>query len=83
MEQAKRGKLILKEGTVVSNKADKTVTVEVSTRMLHPRYGKVVDRRKKFYAHTDEKIELGKKVKIRKTRPLSKLKQWQVTEVTS
>lgn len=83
MEQAKRGKLILKEGTVVSNKADKTVTVEVSTRMLHPRYGKVVDRRKKFYAHTDEQIELGKKVKIRKTRPLSKLKQWQVTEVIS
>lgn len=83
MEQAKRGKLILKEGTVISNKANKTVTVEVSTRMLHPRYGKVVDRRKKFYAHTEEKIELGKKVRIRKTRPLSKLKQWQVTEVIS
>ena len=83
MDDASRGKIILKEGKVVSNKAHKTVTVEVSTRMLHPRYGKVVDRRKKFYAHTEEKIELGKFVRIRKTRPLSKLKQWQVTEVIS
>jgi len=79
----KRGKTLLKEGKVVSNKANKTVTVEVTTRMLHPGYGKVVDRRKKFYAHTEEKIEMGKTVIIRKTRPLSKLKNWKVVEVIS
>lgn len=74
----------IKEGCVISNKANKTVTVEVSTRMLHPLFGKVVNRRKKFYAHHEDGIiEIGSKVKIVKTRPLSKLKHWKVIEIVS
>ena len=60
---------------------DKTVTVSVATRMSHPQYGKVVDRNKKYYAHTDKKIEKGAEVRIVETRPLSKLKRWRVVEV--
>ncbi|MDN3508281.1 MAG: 30S ribosomal protein S17 [Simkaniaceae bacterium] len=70
-----------KVGTVVSNKMDKTVTVSVTTRMPHPQYGKIVDRSKKYYAHTDQKIENGAAVRIVETRPISKLKRWRVVEV--
>jgi len=69
-----------KEGVVVSNKMDKTVTVRVDTRMAHPQYQKVITRGKKYYAHTDEKLELGQTVRIEETRPLSKLKRWRVVE---
>ncbi len=73
-----------KEGTVVSNKMDKTVTVSVERTILHPRYSKVIRRVKKYYAH-DEKGELqvGQKVRIRETRPLSKMKRWIVVELLS
>jgi small subunit ribosomal protein S17 len=73
----------LKEGVVVSNKMDKTVTVRVDTRMAHPKYHKVITRGKKYYAHSNEKLELGQKVRIEETRPLSKLKRWRVVETLS
>lgn len=69
-------------GVVISNKMNKTVTVKVTRKMRHPRYGKVVERSKKYYAHDDSNnVELGQKVRIMETRPLSKLKRWRVVEV--
>lgn len=69
-------------GVVISNKMNKTVTVKVTRKIRHPRYGKVVERSKKYYAHDDSNnVELGQKVRIMETRPLSKLKRWRVVEV--
>lgn len=72
----------VKEGIVISNKMAKTVVVKVSRSCRHPIYGKVVDRAKKFYAHHElDKINVGDKVTIIETRPISKLKRWRVVEV--
>ena len=69
-------------GIVLSNKMDKTVIVEVTRKIRHPKYGKVMERKKKFYAHDEsDGIEVGQKVRIMETRPLSKTKRWRVVEV--
>lgn len=69
-------------GVIISNKMDKTVTVRVTKKMPHPKYGKVVVRHKKMYAHDEtDALEPGQKVRIMETRPLSKLKRWRVVEV--
>jgi len=69
-------------GEVVSTKMAKTIVVEVNRQKAHPFYKRVVKRSKKFYAH-DEKgtAHLGDVVKIEETRPLSKLKRWQLKDV--
>ena len=69
-------------GEVVSDKMEKTIVVEVSRRVRHPQYLKVVTKHKKFYAH-DEKSEasVGDRVRIIECRPLSKLKRWRLAEV--
>ena len=69
-------------GVVVSDKADKTVTVQVERRFAHPLYGKQVGKTKKYQAH-DEKNEfmVGDTVRIIETRPLSKTKRWRVAEL--
>ena len=69
-------------GEVVSAKMDKTIVVEVSRRVRHPRYQKVITKFKKFYAH-DEKREAapGDEVQIVESRPLSKLKRWRLEQV--
>ena len=69
-------------GEVVSDKMDKTIVVEVSRRVRHARYQKVLTKYKKFYAH-DEKNEagVGDKVRIVDSRPLSKLKRWTLVQV--
>jgi len=73
----------VREGVVVSNKMEKTVTVRVERTVKHPHFDKVVSRAKKYYAHAEnsKEIEEGKKVRIVETRPLSKLKRWRVEEV--
>lgn len=73
----------VREGVVVSNKMAKTVTVQVTRTFRHAEFSKVITRGKKHYAHTDDekKIEVGQRVKIVETRPLSKLKRWRVVEV--
>ena len=78
-ERARRKSRI---GVVVSDKADKTVTVVVERRVQHPVYGKQVSRTKKYHAH-DEKNEfrVGDMVRIIETRPLSKTKRWRVSEL--
>ncbi len=69
-------------GKVISNKMTKTIVVRVERRFPHPRYKKVVTGYSKFYAH-DEKSEakVGDHVRIRETRPLSKMKNWRLVEV--
>jgi small subunit ribosomal protein S17 len=69
-------------GHVVSNKMQKTIVVEVTRKKAHPLYGRVISIRKKFYAH-DEKNEahVGDYVRIEETRPLSRLKRWQLKDI--
>jgi small subunit ribosomal protein S17 len=69
-------------GTVVSNKMEKSIVVEVRRKMRHPKYGKFILRTKKIIAH-DEKNEcnIGDTVKIMETRPLSKRKNWRLVEI--
>jgi small subunit ribosomal protein S17 len=69
-------------GEVVSDKMDKTIVVRVAKRMRHPRYQKVITKYKKFYAHDDKgEANVGDKVRIISSRPLSKLKRWALVEV--
>ena len=71
-------------GTVTSNKMDKTIVVSVETSMKHPIYKKVVKRTYKLKAHDEEnKCQIGDKVKVMETRPLSKDKRWRLVEVIS
>jgi small subunit ribosomal protein S17 len=83
MEGKERGSRKVREGVVVSNKMEKTVTVRVERTVKHPHFDKVVTRAKKYYAHTEnsKEIQEGKKVRIVETRPLSKTKRWRVVEV--
>jgi small subunit ribosomal protein S17 len=84
MEQEGRGRRKLKKGIVVSNKMQKTVVVKVDRTMRHPRYGKIVTRSKKYYAHNEsDALQIGDEVQIMETRPLSKLKRWRVVEQAS
>ena len=77
-----RGERKVREGVVVSNKMKKTVTVKVERTITHPRFDKVVTRAKKYYAHVDnDELQVGQKVRIEETRPLSKLKRWRVVEL--
>jgi small subunit ribosomal protein S17 len=69
-------------GVVISNKMMKTVTVQVTQRMRHPKYGKVFERSKKLYAHDETNaLQVGQRVRVMETRPLSKLKRWRVVGV--
>ncbi len=71
-----------KVGEVVSTKMDKTIVVEVTRRVSHPLYKRVVKRRKKFHAHDAENTcRVGDFVRITECRPLSRLKRWQLSEV--
>ncbi|HXB59615.1 MAG TPA: 30S ribosomal protein S17 [Candidatus Acidoferrales bacterium] len=77
-----RGNRKERVGEVVSNKMAKTIVVRVQRRFPHPQFKKIVTAYKKFYAH-DEKAEakIGDTVRIQETRPMSKLKRWQLVEV--
>ena len=69
-------------GVVVSDKADKTVTVQVERRLAHPLYGKGVKRTKKYHAHDENnEYQVGDTVRIMETRPMSKTKRWRVVEL--
>ena len=69
-------------GVVVSNKMDKSITVQINRKVKHPIYGKFVKHSNKFVAH-DEKNDcnIGDTVKIMETKPLSKNKCWRLTEI--
>jgi small subunit ribosomal protein S17 len=82
VETPKRGLRKTRVGQVVSNKMNKTVVVSTTTRVPHPKFGKIVKNVKKFYAHDEEqKAQVGDLVRIAETRPLSKLKRWRVVEI--
>ena len=69
-------------GKVTSNKMDKTIVVKVETAVRHPIYKKIVKRTYKLKAHDEENVcQIGDKVKVMETRPLSKDKRWRVVEV--
>lgn len=71
-----------REGTVVSNKMDKTAVVAVVSRVPHPKYNKMVLRTTKLHAHDETNdVNIGDKVRVMETRPLSKLKRWRITDV--
>ncbi len=71
-----------KVGEVVSTKMQKTIVVEVEMRKAHPKYLRTMRTTKKFYAHDEHKTaRMGDIVRIRETRPLSKLKRWQLEEI--
>ncbi len=69
-------------GQVVSTKMSKTIVVQVTRQKSHPLYERVVSRTKKFYAHDEqETAHVGDFVRIEETRPLSRLKRWQLKEI--
>ena len=81
-ESTERNARKVREGQVVSNKMDKTAVVAVVERVRHPKYGKFMLRTKKLYAHDETNdVNIGDKVRVMETRPLSKSKRWRVVEV--
>ncbi|MEM8621173.1 MAG: 30S ribosomal protein S17 [Actinomycetota bacterium] len=72
----------IREGTVVSNGMDKTAVVAVVDRVRHAKYNKFVLQTKRLYAHDEANdVNVGDKVRVMETRPLSKKKRWRITEV--
>ena len=69
-------------GKVVSDKMDKTIVVAIETSVKHPLYGKIVKRTYKLKAHDENNdCNIGDKVKVMETRPLSKEKRWRLVEI--
>ncbi len=68
-------------GIIVSDKADKTVVVNVERKVKHPLYGKIIRRSKKYHAHDEaNEYKAGEMVRIEETKPISKLKTWAVID---
>ena len=82
VETSTRGQRKVRLGTVISNKGEKTVIVQVGTSKAHRLYKKTVQQRTKFKVH-DERNEcgIGDLVRITETRPISKEKRWRVLEI--
>ncbi len=71
-----------RNGVVVSDKADKTIVVNVQRQVVHPKYGKIVRLNKKYKAHDENNdCQAGDTVRIMETRPLSKTKRWRLVEI--
>jgi small subunit ribosomal protein S17 len=72
----------VREGTVVSNSMDRTAVLAVIEKVRHPRYNKFVQRTKRLYVHDESNdLNVGDRVKVMETRPLSKTKRWRVVEI--
>jgi small subunit ribosomal protein S17 len=81
-DQSAKGIKNEKVGKVVSTSMQKTIVVEVSRRVPHRLYKKIISRRKKFYAHDEQaSARVGDTVRIVESRPLSRLKRWTLAEV--
>lgn len=81
-DNAKAGRKTEKIGEVVSTKMQKTIVVQVSRRVPHPLYKRIVKKHKKFYAHDETgTARVGDVVRIAECRPMSKLKRWSLEEV--
>ncbi|NJK90441.1 MAG: 30S ribosomal protein S17 [Blastochloris sp.] len=82
VEKAEKPSRKEKTGEVVSDKMQKTIVVKVVRRVPHPKFKKIVKVSNKFYAHDEDgKAKVGDTVRIAETRPLSKLKRWELVEV--
>ena len=69
------------QGEVVNNKNNKTIVVKVQRKFRHPFYGKVISRSKKYHVHDEKnKHKIGDMVRIIESKPISKLKTWEVLE---
>jgi small subunit ribosomal protein S17 len=80
--RAKIGNKNEKIGQVVSAKMTKTIVVEVTRRVAHPVYKRIISKRSKFYAHDEQQsAKIGDTVRIIECRPMSKLKRWRLGEV--
>src|SRR2546423_11063029 len=72
----------MREGTVLSASMDKTAVVSVVDRVRHPLYRKTLQRTKKLYVHDEQNdLNVGDRVRVQETRPLSKTKRWRLVEV--
>ncbi|MDH4146748.1 MAG: 30S ribosomal protein S17 [Acidimicrobiia bacterium] len=72
----------IREGLVVSNSMDRTAVVMVTSRVRHPRYNKTLQRNKRLYVHDEgNDLQVGDRVRVQETRPMSKLKRWRLLEV--
>ncbi len=81
-EETAKGRRNEKVGEVVSTSMKKTIVVEVSWRVPHRVYKKIIGKRKKFYAHDEQSTaRVGDVVRIVESRPLSRLKRWTLAEV--
>jgi len=79
-EQAKNPRSV--SGRVISNKMDKSITVEIERRVRHPLYGKFISRRTRLHAHDAEnECGQGDLVQIEECRPISKSKSWRLVKV--
>ncbi len=82
MAEAKKPRKNRKIGEVVSTKMEKTIVVEVSRRVPHPLYRRYITRKKKFLAHDESGLaQMGDRVRIVESRPLSKNKCWRLEKV--
>jgi small subunit ribosomal protein S17 len=80
--ERQRARRKVREGFVVSSGMDKTAVVAVIERVRHPKYNKFVLQTKKLYAHDEANdVNVGDKVRVMESRPLSKTKRWRVVEV--
>ena len=72
----------VRTGVVLSDARDKTVTVEITMSVRHPKYAKTMERRRRLQAHDEHNdAHVGDKVTVVETRPLSKTKHWRVLEI--
>jgi small subunit ribosomal protein S17 len=80
--EARKNPRKTREGTVVSSSMDKTAVVSVIDRVRHPLYRKTLQRTKKLYVHDEANdLNVGDRVRVQETRPLSKTKRWRLVEV--
>ena len=72
----------IRVGKVVSNKMDKTIVVAIEDNVRHPKYGKIIKRTVKIHAHDEQNVcNIGDKVSVMETRPLSATKRWRLVEI--
>ena len=82
MAEETRGNRKVRIGRVVSNKMDKTIVVLIESRVKHKLYGKTINRTTRLKAHDEENTcQIGDRVKIMETRPISRDKRWRLVEV--
>jgi len=81
-ETQERNARKVRTGTVISRSGDKSITVQIMYRKHHPRYGKMMTVHKKLHAHDqNNEANVGDKVRVMETRPLSKTKRWRLLEI--